>query len=41
MLAIVLTAAALLLLYIGISRLMPGAFDSLLYTTEELEILNQ
>ena len=40
-LAIFLTAAALLLLYVGISRLMPGAFDSLLYTTEELEILNQ
>ena len=41
MLAIFLTAAALLLLYIGVSRLMPGVFDSFLYTTEELEILNQ
>ena len=41
LLAIILTAVVLLALYIGISRLMPGVFDSFLYTTEELEILNQ
>ena len=41
LLAIILTAVTLLALYIGISRLMPGVFDSFLYTTEELEILNQ
>jgi nucleoid DNA-binding protein len=37
---ILATAAALLGIYVGLSRLIPDMFDSLLYTPEELEILN-
>jgi nucleoid DNA-binding protein len=37
---ILATAAALLGIYVGLSRLTPDMFDSLLYTPEELEILN-
>ena len=36
---IVVAAAALLLIYVSVSRLCPGILDSVLYTPEELQII--
>ena len=40
MIVLVVLAAVLLGAFVVVSRMMPGVFDTLLYTPEELEILN-
>ena len=40
MIVLVVLAAVLLGAFVVVARMMPGVFDTLLYTPEELEILN-
>ena len=40
MIVLVVLAVVLLGAFVVVARMMPGVFDTLLYTPEELEILN-